>query len=63
MKVLDIINDFGLEEIREQRLPIPNIDYKTLFELVTHPKFAKPSLDKESIRDDIDKNHEDLMKR
>ena len=41
MKVLDIINDFGLEEIREQRLPIPNIDYKTLFELVTHPKFAK----------------------
>ena len=61
MKVLDIINDFGLEEIREQRLPIPNIDYKTLFELVTHPKFAKPSLDKESIRDDIDKNHEECL--
>lgn len=62
MKVLNIINDFGLDEIKKQRLPIPNIDYITLFELVTHPKFAKPSLNEEIIKEDIDENYEECLK-
>lgn len=49
MRILDIIDEFGLEDVKsgKQSMPMPDIDNMILFNMVIHPKFAKASFSEE----------------